>query len=223
AAAGRARMGAAAFACVHDCVRSGHEGAVEVAGTPGRPSSSSAPAGDGSEVPPVPHWWQALKDPPRPRPRPQPRGLGAARGGLGPGLWTRGAPSARPGEEAQRGGAAEVSYEGGYLGALRHGTGVLKMVGSTYDGEFASNMKHGNGVLTWDDQRQYRGQFEEDRFHGFAVMTWPDGRRYTGQYQDDRKHGKGTFSWTDGRRYEGEWVGGKRHGVGVYTNAKVRP
>eukprot|EP00927_Polykrikos_kofoidii_P079885 TRINITY_DN7671_c0_g1_i1.p1 TRINITY_DN7671_c0_g1~~TRINITY_DN7671_c0_g1_i1.p1 ORF type:complete len:454 (-),score=52.17 TRINITY_DN7671_c0_g1_i1:63-1424(-) len=124
--------------------------------------------------------------------------------------------------EEQLGGAKndEVSYEGTYLGNMKHGTGRLRTSGYTYDGHFENDEKHGNGVLTWDDGRQYRGRFDRGRFHGSAVMTWPDGRKYCGQYHDDRKHGDGTFSWQDGRRYQGQWVIGKRHGVGVYTNAK---
>mmetsp|Transcript_7465 Transcript_7465/g.21231 ORF Transcript_7465/g.21231 Transcript_7465/m.21231 type:complete len:363 (-) Transcript_7465:37-1125(-) len=114
----------------------------------------------------------------------------------------------------------EISYEGMYLGTLKHGHGKLRMAGSTYDGEFQSDQKHGLGILTWDDGRQYRGGFISDKFHGHAVMTWPDGRSYIGNYEDDRKHGAGTFSWQDGRRYEGQWFHGKRHGVGTYTNAK---
>lgn len=113
-----------------------------------------------------------------------------------------------------------MSYEGTYLGTMKHGYGKLRMSGSTYEGEFRDDLKSGSGVLTWDDGRQYRGQFENGVFHGQAVMTWPDGRRYRGQYADDRKHGEGTFAWADGRRYQGQWVVGKRHGVGVYTNAK---
>lgn len=125
-----------------------------------------------------------------------------------------------PKEQAGDGTNDEVSYEGTFLGNLKHGTGRLRMSGCTYDGDFFNDQKHGNGVLTWDDGRQYRGQFESGKFHGAAVMTWPDGRKYCGQYSEDRKHGDGTFSWQDGRRYQGQWVMGKRHGIGVYTNAK---
>lgn len=130
--------------------------------------------------------------------------------------------SPRPPDERKTEGAgpAEISYEGERLGGLKHGTGRLRMNGSTYEGEFLKDVKHGQGVLTWDDGRQYRGQFEDNKFHGSAVMTWPDGRKYCGQYIEDRKHGEGTFSWQDGRRYQGQWVVGKRHGIGVYTNAK---
>eukprot|EP00929_Paragymnodinium_shiwhaense_P013948 TRINITY_DN12179_c0_g1_i1.p1 TRINITY_DN12179_c0_g1~~TRINITY_DN12179_c0_g1_i1.p1 ORF type:complete len:535 (-),score=93.75 TRINITY_DN12179_c0_g1_i1:165-1769(-) len=135
-------------------------------------------------------------------------------------------PSPRDSPRDDTGGAGgggkpeELSYEGTYLGSLKHGSGRLRMQGCTYDGNFRNDAKHGNGVLTWDDGRQYRGQFEAGKFHGSAVMTWPDGRKYCGQYLEDRKHGDGTFSWQDGRRYQGQWVVGKRHGVGVYTNAK---
>lgn len=125
-----------------------------------------------------------------------------------------------PDERKQDAGPAEISYEGERVDGMKHGTGRLRMSGSTYEGEFRTDHKHGQGVLTWDDGRQYRGQFEEGKFHGSAVMTWPDGRKYCGQYIEDRKHGEGTFSWQDGRRYQGQWVVGKRHGIGVYTNAK---
>jgi len=130
--------------------------------------------------------------------------------------------SPRPPDERKSDGTGQaiISYEGERLDDLKHGTGRLRMNGSTYEGEFRTDVKHGQGVLTWDDGRQYRGQFEDNKFHGSAVMTWPDGRKYCGQYIEDRKHGEGTFSWQDGRRYQGQWVVGKRHGIGVYTNAK---
>eukprot|EP00927_Polykrikos_kofoidii_P086527 TRINITY_DN9725_c0_g1_i5.p1 TRINITY_DN9725_c0_g1~~TRINITY_DN9725_c0_g1_i5.p1 ORF type:complete len:493 (+),score=69.07 TRINITY_DN9725_c0_g1_i5:98-1576(+) len=127
------------------------------------------------------------------------------------------APEERPAEGMK---SDEVSYEGSYLGHMKHGAGRLRTSTFTYDGHFQCDHKHGNGVLTWDDGRQYRGQFEAGKFHGAAVMTWPDGRKYCGQYGEDRKHGDGTFSWQDGRRYQGQWVVGKRHGIGIYTNAK---
>lgn len=114
----------------------------------------------------------------------------------------------------------EVSYEGMYLGTMKHGKGKLRMTNATYEGEFQNDGKHGTGVMTWDDGRQYRGGFVSNMFHGHATMTWPDGRKYVGLYADDRKHGEGTFAWQDGRRYQGQWINGKRHGVGVYTNAK---
>ncbi|CAJ1376596.1 unnamed protein product, partial [Effrenium voratum] len=114
----------------------------------------------------------------------------------------------------------EISYEGTYLGTMKHGRGRLRMRTYTYEGEFQNDMKHGLGALEWDDGRRYEGGFRNGKFHGAAVMQWPDGRRYVGQYAEDRKHGDGTFSWQDGRRYEGQWVAGKRHGIGTYTNAK---
>lgn len=117
-------------------------------------------------------------------------------------------------------GATELSYDGEYLGTMKHGYGTLQMAGSKYEGQFFKDQKHGSGVFTWDDGRQYRGGFEDNQFQGFAVMTWPDGRKYKGSYVEDQKHGEGTFSWPDGRRYQGQWVSGKRQGVGMYRNAK---
>jgi len=137
-----------------------------------------------------------------------------------PGSSPRDSPRPPDERKAEGAGPSEISYEGERLDDLKHGTGRLRMAGSTYEGEFRKDQKNGQGVLTWDDGRQYRGQFEDNKFHGSAVMTWPDGRKYCGQYIEDRKHGEGTFSWQDGRRYQGQWVVGKRHGIGVYTNAK---
>lgn len=198
--------------------------------------------GDASSlVPPVPNWFQALKrggpeaahsprfDEVSTTPGPTPRPVGAAGshdqlatprqefGAPTPGASPRESP--RPPEEVNA-KSDEISYEGTYLGTLKHGTGRLRMNGCTYEGDFLLDAKHGNGILTWDDGRQYRGQFEGGKFHGAALMTWPDGRKYCGQYVEDRKDGEGTFSWQDGRRYQGQWVLGKRHGIGMYTNAK---
>jgi len=130
--------------------------------------------------------------------------------------------SPRPGSEEMIAGARadEVSYEGPYLGKMKHGRGKLRMTECTYTGDFWHDQRHGQGELRWDDGRLYKGQFQNGKFHGLAAMTWPDGRSYAGGYADDKKHGEGTFVWTDNRRYAGQWDAGKRHGVGVYTNAK---
>jgi len=250
-------MGAWTSYCVRDCERPAQEYAGEdllpgSAGSPGMSSSSlpapaSAPlrvgskscgdqaggvsgSGGGSQVPPVPNWFQVLK-----------RDAGAnagistetprfdevlmssphsSNGGefRTPGPSPRDSPRVVQDQEAAAN--AEIYYKGTYLGSMKHGFGSLRVKGSTYEGDFLNDHKHGNGALTWDDGRQYKGQFQEGKFHGAAVMTWPDGRKYHGQYIDDRKHGEGTFSWHDGRRYHGQWVCGKRHGIGVYTNAK---
>lgn len=186
-------------------------------------------------VPPVPNWFQVLQNGRQNRETPQetprfdevsqsPRVPNdTPRGNVGgefrtPGPTPRDSPRTSEGQAVAK--TDEVSYEGMYLGTMKHGQGKLRMTNSTYQGDFQNDVKHGQGALTWDDGRQYRGGFENDKFHGHAVMTWPDGRRYTGNYADDRKHGEGTFSWQDGRRYQGQWVAGKRHGTGVYTNAK---
>jgi len=116
--------------------------------------------------------------------------------------------------------ACEVSYQGTYLGAKKHGVGTLRMGSCKYVGDFWHDVQHGKATLTWDDGREYCGQFKDGKFHGMAVMTWPDGRKFTGQYANNQKHGAGTFTWQDGRCYDGQWVAGKRHGIGVYTNAK---
>lgn len=194
-------------------------------------------ANDGSVVPPVSNWSQVFNqglnqgnNPPKESARfeemtPRDR---TARDLRTPGASPRESPrppdERRDGASTARGEALsqsdEISYEGSYLGSMKHGAGRLRMTGSTYEGDFLNDLKHGSGALAWDDGRQYSGQFDSGKFHGAAVMTWPDGRKYSGQYIEDRKHGEGTFSWQDGRRYQGQWIAGKRHGIGVYTNAK---
>mmetsp|Transcript_63600 Transcript_63600/g.186614 ORF Transcript_63600/g.186614 Transcript_63600/m.186614 type:complete len:389 (+) Transcript_63600:100-1266(+) len=211
-------------------------------------SEANVPAGS-SPVPPVPNWFQVLAQSSAQReaaavqgtPRFEevmssraaanaggaivekmtPRGnvggeFQTPRPGPGPGPTPRDSPRGTDGD----GKSDEVSYEGPYLGTMKHGRGKLRMTTSSYEGDFVNDSKHGIGVLSWDDGRRYTGGFEFGMFHGSAAMTWPDGRRYSGQYSEDKKHGEGTFSWQDGRRYEGQWVFGKRHGVGIYTNAK---
>lgn len=205
----------------------------------GRPTSSGVkvgarPSGGPAAVPPVPNWFRVLdqsgslqkesarfeevsprdltaRDPRNPCASPQesPRPPDERRDGP---HTARGAAVCKEGDE--------ISYEGAYMGSMKHGAGRLCMNGCIYEGDFLHDQKHGIGTLTWDDGRQYCGQFDSGKFHGSAVMTWPDGRNYTGQYIEDRKHGEGTFSWKDGRRYQGQWVVGKRHGIGLYTNAK---
>eukprot|EP00443_Scrippsiella_acuminata_P030527 CAMPEP_0115189906 /NCGR_PEP_ID=MMETSP0270-20121206/11754_1 /TAXON_ID=71861 /ORGANISM="Scrippsiella trochoidea, Strain CCMP3099" /LENGTH=380 /DNA_ID=CAMNT_0002603107 /DNA_START=71 /DNA_END=1213 /DNA_ORIENTATION=- len=207
----------------------------------GNPKDGGSSAGTGAGiVPPVPNWFQVLQtnrqerqnqtETPRFDEVVQSSRLSTdrstPRGNIGgefrtPGPTPRDSPRTSEGEaNAAAGNSDEVSYEGMYLGTMKHGQGKLRMTSSTYQGDFLNDQKHGQGMLTWDDGRRYRGGFECNKFHGHAVMTWPDGRKYTGYYTDDRKHGEGTFSWQDGRRYQGQWVCGKRHGTGIYTNAK---
>jgi len=128
--------------------------------------------------------------------------------------------SPRAPDEGGREQTEELSYEGTYLGPMKHGRGKLTMPTYTYEGEFERNQKHGVGVLQWEDGRRFEGGFRHGKFHGAAVMIWPDKRKYVGHYEDDKKYGEGTFSWQDGRRYAGQWVAGKRQGIGTYTNAK---
>mgnify|MGYP002803595170 FL=1 len=189
-------------------------------------------AGPGPAVPPVQNWFQVssldrTKNVPKESPRfDEVSTMATPREAIGGEFRTPGPtprletltvmPSPRPDEDRE----PEVSYEGTYLGTMKHGRGRLRMQNYTYEGEFQNDMKHGLGILEWDDGRRYDGGFANNKFDGAAVMQWPDGRRYVGQYQEDRKHGHGTFSWQDGRRYEGQWVSGRRHGVGIYTNAK---
>eukprot|EP00913_Durusdinium_trenchii_P003007 g2779.t1 len=199
---------------------------------------------DARGVPVVPNWFQALRPAGQRLPKESPRfdevsTMATPREGgefrtPGPTPRPDMKPSPREEEDTATGAAAaaarergrpqerepEISYEGTYLGTMKHGRGRVRMQNYTYEGEFQNDLKHGQGVLEWDDGRRYEGGFRENKFHGAAVMQWPDGRRYVGQYAEDRKHGQGTFSWQDGRRYEGQWVSGRRHGVGVYTNAK---
>lgn len=208
------------------------EGAVKVGYASSNPMAliqgGNSNRGSGTPaVPPLDNWFQVFKagrgDASSSSPKETPRfDEVTPRGSAGPTPRESPRPPDERQTDASQGTARidEISYEGTYLGNMKHGTGRLRMNGCTYEGDFKNDMKHGNGVLTWDDGRQYRGQFEEGKFHGAAVMTWPDGRKYCGQYVEDRKHGDGTFSWQDGRRYQGQWVVGKRHGIGVYTNAK---
>merc|ERR1719476_390093 len=93
--------------------------------------------------------------------------------------------SPRPGSEEMIAGARamEVSYDGAYLGTMKHGRGKLRMTECTYAGDFRHDQRHGHGELRWDDGRVYKGQFENSKFHGVAAMTWPDGRSYAGFYE----------------------------------------
>jgi len=211
----------------------------------GCPDLDSKRDANDAVVPPVPNFFQALQrdvhkqnlvtETPRfdevqmtPRDSPQrsARTDGVAGSSVAAELRT---PAASPRESAlasedrapnTAADRSDPSYEGTFLGTMKHGALRLRQKGCTYDGDLMGDMKHGNGILQWDDGRQYWGQFEAGKFHGAAVMTWPDGRKYCGQYAEDRKHGEGTFSWEDGRCYKGQWVMGKRHGSAVYTNAK---
>jgi len=216
------------------CVpRPGASDDVEKVGA--HPSKGDAAAG--GVVPPVPNWFRVLQadrqsrtqrtETPRFDEVSQPLPMSNRSGGdlvtprgVAGGEFCTPRPSPRESQTELWARPEELSYEGTYLGTMKHGHGKLQMRGSAYEGEFVDDCKHGFGILSWDDGRRYRGEFQCGKFHGTAVMTWADGRRFAGQYVEDRKHGDGTFSWQDGRCYRGQWSRGKRHGIGVYTNAK---
>eukprot|EP00928_Gymnodinium_smaydae_P064038 TRINITY_DN47472_c0_g1_i1.p1 TRINITY_DN47472_c0_g1~~TRINITY_DN47472_c0_g1_i1.p1 ORF type:complete len:338 (+),score=62.97 TRINITY_DN47472_c0_g1_i1:22-1014(+) len=227
--------------CVRDCERTACVAAEECVATgPAEvplPAVRDAGRVQSIAVPPVLNWTQALKrsaNAPMESPRfeetsarlstnrTKAGGLGSVVAGIvaGSPLPSPRPPTERASAENEGGANPSETYEGTFLGRMKHGQGRLRSGTSTYEGQFVDDLKHGVGTLSWDDGRVYRGQFGFGKFEGAGKMSWPDGRRYNGQYHEDRKHGEGVFSWMDGRRYDGQWYQGRRQGVGIYTNAK---
>lgn len=138
-------------------------------------------------------------------------------------------------------------YEGGWLGAEKHGRGILTLPtgsryvgefehdrqwdndfqfgqgeerwsdGSVFEGQFSNGTKNGSGRFLWINQCKYDGQFESNDMHGDGTYRWSDGRIYAGQWQRNSMGPVGKMWWVDGRSYDGEFDEGRKHGQGSLT------
>lgn len=132
-------------------------------------------------------------------------------------------------------------YAGEWVGAVRHGRGVLtRPDGSSYSGQFEYGVVHGYATWIlptgakyegqWKHGKQdgegretttegaiYQGEYSEGKKQGQAAIYYPDGATYVGQVSDGMLHGKGKYLWNNGHYYEGDWEADQMHGEGTYV------
>eukprot|EP01017_Pseudomicrothorax_dubius_P043896 TRINITY_DN7375_c0_g1_i6.p1 TRINITY_DN7375_c0_g1~~TRINITY_DN7375_c0_g1_i6.p1 ORF type:complete len:227 (+),score=68.40 TRINITY_DN7375_c0_g1_i6:57-737(+) len=113
------------------------------------------------------------------------------------------------------------TYEGEYVGGLRHGKGKYKWAnGDEYDGEYQQNKKFGIGKMTYVGKGEYYGFFENGRKHGEGMYTYPNKDIYSGFWKFGAKTGQGTYVFADtGMKFVGEWSESKFiRGKWIYPN-----
>jgi len=132
-------------------------------------------------------------------------------------------------------------YAGEWVGAVRHGRGVLtRPDGSSYSGQFEHGVVHGYATFTlptgakyegqWKNGKQdgegrettaegaiYQGEYSEGKKQGQASIYYPDGSTYVGEVSDGKLHGQGKYLWSNGHHYEGDWEEDQMHGKGTYV------
>jgi hypothetical protein len=120
-----------------------------------------------------------------------------------------------------------VSYDGGFHGGLRHGSGVMRSRGSrgaspeVYDGQWQRGRRHGRGRCTYADGSVYEGEWMSSQCNGWGEKTERDGALYAGKWVGGVRCGEG--KWVAGgppgvkirkEVYQGQWLGNLRHGNG---------
>jgi len=73
--------------------------------------------------------------------------------------------------------------------------------GVTYNGEWVGSLRHGQGVQIWPDGAKYEGQWLSDKAQGQGRFEHVDGDVYEGSWKDDKAHGHGTYHHVDGSKY----------------------
>lgn len=135
-----------------------------------------------------------------------------------------------------------LSYDGEYLGGLRHGEGSATYVnGDSYKGTWAEGYRYGYGEFFYQAVGvTFKGDWLDDLKTGSGVAVFSNGdslecrwskdvikddtatihyaksnSEYEGGLKQACKHGEGAIKQRDGTLYRGDWVSDKRHGLGV--------
>ena len=134
------------------------------------------------------------------------------------------------------------SYDGEYLGGLRHGEGSATYVnGDYYTGAWAEGYRYGYGEFFYQAVGvTFKGDWLDDLKTGSGVAVFSNGdslecrwskdvikdstatihyskskSEYEGGIKQACKHGEGSIKYRDGTIYRGDWVSEKRHGPGL--------
>ncbi len=115
-----------------------------------------------------------------------------------------------------------VSYEGGWHGDVRDGSGTAVYAnGDKYTGEWELGQRSGWGKVVYGGGGTYEGQWRHDLRWGQGTEETGGGDHYEGGFEADLRHGHGVLRCADGSQYVGSFKYGKRAGVGEGTSATL--
>ncbi|CAD8115205.1 unnamed protein product [Paramecium sonneborni] len=112
-------------------------------------------------------------------------------------------------------------YIGQMLDGKKHGTGILKVVGSyqIYIGEWKEDQKSGQGYEKFSNGAKYYGSYENNKQNGYGEYFWVNGEHYKGNWIDGKRSGYGEWI-SSNQYYKGEWNNDYVEGKGVYQSEK---
>jgi hypothetical protein len=112
-----------------------------------------------------------------------------------------------------------ATYEGEWLGGLRHGQGTMQWPdGTIFTGTWQYNAVYGEGMIKEIDcqgEDEYHGHWHNNMFHGKGIYVNKDGR-FEGTWFKGKENGQGKMTWSNGSCFEGNYVTGVICGFGVY-------
>ena len=115
-----------------------------------------------------------------------------------------------------------ASYEGGWHGDVRDGTGTAVYCnGDKYTGEWELGQRSGWGTIEYGGEGSYTGQWRHDVRWGQGTEETGGGDSFEGGFEADLRHGHGVLRCADGSQYVGAFKYGKRAGVGEGTSAAM--
>ena len=89
--------------------------------------------------------------------------------------------------------------------------------GATYDGQWLGGLRHGRGVMSFKDGTTYEGTWYLGYAHGYGKFTQVKGETYEGEWAYNMYHGKGMSTHVNFFVYEGQFRKGIMQGIGKET------
>lgn len=86
---------------------------------------------------------------------------------------------------------------------------LIKPNGATYEGTFLGGLKHGKGSQTYPEGTRYTGEFAKGFEHGQGTKTYNEKEgqsSFTGRFRFGRKDGPGTMTRADGSTEKGNFL-----------------
>lgn len=86
---------------------------------------------------------------------------------------------------------------------------LIKPTGATYEGTFLGGLKHGKGSQTYPEGTRYIGEFAKGFEHGQGTKTYNQKAgqsSFTGRFRFGRKDGPGTMTHADGTTEKGNFL-----------------
>lgn len=99
-----------------------------------------------------------------------------------------------------------ATYEGQWLGGLRHGRGMMYFKdGSTYEGTWYIGFAHGYGKYTQVKGESYEGEWANNMYHGKGISTHVNFFVYNGMFRKGIMEGTGKETYPDGTQFFGNY------------------